>query len=136
MVHDVKYFVNKEKGIVVCKILNTQDDFLAYMAGSNNVIVENLWKTLYANPDFLMPKEFVGKAQVSSEDVFDEELGKQIAYSRAKHARDNSFFSRANAFASWLSKETEKIYSDLDRYGHRLSVNELYRTKKIAEKLQ
>jgi hypothetical protein len=136
MSHDVKYFIDKEKGIVVCKIMDTADDFLVFMAGSNNVLVNSLWKAMVNNPEFQMPREFVGKAQVSAEDVFDEELGKQIAYNRAKHLRDKSFFTHANAFAEWISKESSKVFDDLDRYGRRLTNNENYRTEKITEKLQ
>ena len=136
MMHDVKYFIDKEKGITICKIMNTQDDFISFLAGNDSPLLSEAWNLIYSNSDFTMPREFVGKAQLSAEDVYDEETGKALAYSRAKHLRDKSFFAHANLFANWLDKESNKIFNDIDRYGRRLQKNEEYRLEKLQEHLQ
>ena len=84
----------------------------------------------------LMPNSFVGVAQLGENDIWDEELGKQIAYQRAKQKRDASFFKRANMLVRLYERELDKLCNLFDAYGKRLSDNNEYREKKIAEKIQ
>ena len=136
--HKVQYFVNKEKGIVVARINNCKRDFFSFLFNSCN---QNALAYLAPFSDkeydqLLMPNSFVGVAQLGENDVWDEELGKQIAYQRAKQKRDASFFKRANMLVRLSERELDKLCNLFDAYGKRLSNNNEYREKKIAEKIQ
>lgn len=136
--HKVQYFVNKEKGIVVARINNCKRDFISFLFDYCNQ------NALPYHPQFsdkeynqlLMPNSFVGVAQLGENDIWDEELGKQIAYQRAKQKRDASFFKRANMIVRLYERELDKLCNLFDAYGKRLSNNNEYREKKIAEKIQ
>lgn len=133
--HKVQYFINKEKGIVVARINDCKEDFICFLK-------ETFWKNDFVNfhvksyDHFLMPNSFVGVAQLGENDVWDEELGKQIAYQRAKKKRDASFFKRVNMAVRWYERELDKLCDIFDAYGARLSNNASYRENKIAEKIQ
>ena len=136
--HKVQYFVNKEKGIVVARINNCKRDFFSFLVNSCN---QNALAYLAPFSDkeydqLLMPNSFVGVAQLGENDIWDEELGKQIAYQRAKQKRDASFFKRANMAVRLYERELDKLCNLFDAYGKRLSNNNEYREKKIAEKIQ
>lgn len=136
--HKVQYFVNKEKGIVVARINNCKRDFFSFLFNSCN---QNALAYLAPFSDkeydqLLMPNSFVGVAQLGENDIWDEELGKQIAYQRAKQKRDASFFKRANMAVRLYERELDKLCNLFDAYGKRLSNNNEYREKKIAEKIQ
>ena len=136
--HKVQYFVNKEKGIVVARINNCKRDFFSFLFNSCN---QNALAYLAPFSDkeydqLLMPNSFVGVAQLGENDIWDEELGKQIAYQRAKQKRDASFFKRANVAVRLYERELDKLCNLFDAYGKRLSNNNEYREKKIAEKIQ
>ena len=68
-----RYFVNNEKKIVVCKLENCE----------NSLNCDMNHKGWEVRDDFKIPDSFIGKAKCSSEDVFDVEIGKKIAYKRA-----------------------------------------------------
>ena len=132
--HKVQYFANKEKGIVVARINDCKRDFISFLFNScaQNVLA-------YRDKEYdqlLMPNSFVGVAQLGENDIWDEELGKQIAYQRAKQKRDASFFKRANMLVRLYERELDKLCNLFDAYGKRLSNNNEYREKKIAEKIQ
>lgn len=136
--HKVQYFVNKEKGIVVARINDCKRDFISFLFDSCN---QNAlaYHPLFSDKEYdqlLMPHSFVGVAQLGENDIWDEELGKQIAYQRAKQKRDASFFKRANMAVRLYERELDKLCNLFDAYGKRLSNNNEYREKKIAEKIQ
>lgn len=136
--HKVQYFVNKEKGIVVARINNCKRDFISFLFNScdQNALA---YHASFSDKDYdqlLMPNSFVGVAQLGENDIWDEELGKQIAYQRAKQKRDASFFKRANVAVRLYERELDKLCNLFDAYGKRLSNNNEYREKKIAEKIQ
>lgn len=132
--HKVQYFVNKEKGIVVARINDCKRDFISFLFDSCN---QNA--LAYRDKEYdqlLMPRSFVGVAQLGENDIWDEELGKQIAYQRAKQKRDASFFKRANMLVRLYERELDKLCNLFDAYGKRLSDNNEYRERKIMEKIQ
>lgn len=136
--HKVQYFVNKEKGIVVARINNCKRDFISFFFDYCNQN-ELAYHPSFSDKEYnqlLMPNSFVGVAQLGENDIWDEELGKQIAYQRAKQKRDASFFKRANMAVRLYERELDKLCNSFDAYGKRLSNNNEYREKKIAEKIQ
>lgn len=133
--HQVQYFVNKEDGIVVARINDCKRDFLSFFLDTNRMS-GSLPISDKEYDQLLMPNSFVGVARLGDDDVWDEELGKQIAYQRAKQKRDQSFFKRANMMMRWIERELDRLCDVFDAYGKRLSNNMEYRENKIMEKVQ
>lgn len=136
--HQVQYFTDKEKGIVVARINDCKRDFISFMI---DFCDKNALGFLAPFSDkeydqLLMPNSFVGISRLSENDIWDEELGKQIAYQRAKQKRDESFFKRANLVVRLYERELDKLCNLFDAYGARLSKNASYRENKIMEKIQ
>ena len=67
------YYINEEKGIVVCKLTGCWRGLACDMCK----------KGFPAHPDFEIVDEFVGKAKCSTDDTFNLEKGKKIAFKRA-----------------------------------------------------
>lgn len=74
----VEYFVNVEKGVVVCKLYDTQEGLLYDMARRN---IAPAHEDSYLTT--LISETFTGKAVCKPEDTFDAEKGKKIAYKKA-----------------------------------------------------
>lgn len=109
----VKYFVNEEKKIVVCKFI-----------GCGYALNHDMRLKGYpCHPDFEIDDVIIGKAKCSEEDTFDVEIGKKIAYKRAyaklveKKSKalsrfidaNNKFMADLNAIAGKMTK----VYSDI-----------------------
>ena len=136
--HQVQYFTDNEKGVVVARINGCKRDFISFLFDScaMNPLV---FQPPFSDKEYdqlLMPNSFVGVARLGESDIWDEELGKQIAYQRAKQKRDQSFFKRVNLAVHWYERELDKLCEIFDAYGKRLSDNTEYRESKIAEKIQ
>lgn len=106
----VRYFVNKEKGVVVCKLEDCYDSLIADMHIKGYPVDENLE----------IPNEFIGKAKCSPEDTFDENIGKNIAFNRAmiklnkaKKKMIESFLIGFEKFNLQLKKDAQGL---ADRY--------------------
>lgn len=73
-----EYFINTEKGVVVCKLHDTEEALLNDMVRNN---VAPAHEDAYINT--LIAETFIGKAVCKPEDTFDAEKGKLIAYKKA-----------------------------------------------------
>jgi serine/threonine protein kinase HipA of HipAB toxin-antitoxin module len=82
-----------------------------------------------------MPDRIVGVATCDENDEWNEEIGKAIAFSRAKYKLHNSFFKRANTFANECGQALNKLIDSLNDYGEQLSANAEKREKWITEKV-
>lgn len=72
---NVTYHINKDKGIVICRIYPGYDEMSILTATKESYI-----KSLFNRN----AKEFYsGKARCSEEDTFNEEYGKRLAYNKA-----------------------------------------------------
>lgn len=94
------YYVNKEKGIVVCKLTDCWCGLACDMHKKG-------WPV---HPDFEIADEFVGKAKCSTDDTFDIEKGKKIAFKRA-YAK----------FVTAKGKALRKFKTENDRAAARLN---------------
>lgn len=75
MSEPIKYFINKEKGIIVAVLEDCEDDFYDYMLTKDpafSILDEHL----------PMREKYIGKAKCCSSDNFDEEYGKELARTR------------------------------------------------------
>lgn len=104
--YTAKYFVNKEKGVVVCKLEDCFDSVIYDMHQKGWPFDENLE----------IPNTFTGKAKCSPEDTFNEDIGKRIALNRAliklntaKRRMLNSFITEAKKVHVMLENDVQKL---------------------------
>lgn len=130
---DCDFYVNEEKRTVVCvypkpdPIFNQRD--ASDMAA--NFIIDNfdfsdldLGDLVYKmTPKIRMPRYFTGKAICAPEDEWDEELGKKIAFARAKEKCYDSFFKRANLFVHTVTKRLGDAIDIFNNFGDKISAS-------------
>lgn len=118
---DCKFYVNEEEKTVVCVIPDTAfmlNDFVnENFKFSDFDINEALWCGCRS---YLMPCSFMGKAVCSADDEWNEELGKMIAFSRAKDKCYRSFFKRANALINTIDKRLNEMINVFNNMGDKL----------------
>ena len=128
---NVRFIIQPARRKVVCIISNTKhylDDFVD--------LWQNDWDVPWKVADILtMPDRFVGVATCDENDEWNEEIGKAIAFSRAKYKLHNSFFKRANTFVNECDRALSKLITSLNDYGEQLSANAEKREKWITEKV-
>ena len=127
---DCKFHIDEEKRVVICKIQNTLNFRVESLF--RDFVKENFsWKDiniLYAIDGKLldkiqMPRYFIGKAVCADEDEWDVELGKKIAYSRAKDKCYRSFFRRASLLIQTIDRRFEEMMDTFNALGSKLSDN-------------
>lgn len=137
---DCKFYMNPEAQTVVCVIPNTKYMVLDFIR--DNFIFSDI--DIYDSINFegerltealKMPNSFVGKARCVPEDEWNEELGKMIAYSRAKDKCYKSFFKRANMFVQTVDRRLGDMIEMFNDFGLKLDAKKEALEAKIDEKL-
>lgn len=133
--NDCKFYVDEEKRVVVCVITG-----VSHLV---NDFVEDIWNDdvnfdisypLYKKLE--MPNTFIGKAVCAAEDEWDVEMGKKIAYSRAKEKVYTSFFKRANLFAQTIDLRLNELVNRFNALGEAVSDNKAKLDSEIADYLK
>lgn len=132
--HHVRYHIDEGKREITATILGTRDDFINFLKELDFWGIFSF--TVSQCKKLEMPSAFVGKSRCDVNDTWDVELGKKIAYDRAKKNRDRSFFKRANTYANFVATKQDQVFNLIDGYGEKLSINQDYRAKKIGEQIQ
>lgn len=134
---DCRFFVDEERRTVVCVIENTGNlvkDFFdterAVWDDSPNQLV-HIFPNYRLSHKLEMPDRFVGKAVCAPEDEWNEEAGRLIAFDRAKHKLNVSFFKRAQLFVDMVDEAFTKMVATVNKYGERLSIGENRRQEHI-----
>ena len=129
-----RFIINSDKRKVVCILNNTAPMFLFYaqenlpittFCDTGNEETSRLYNRL------LMPNKFVGIATCSTDDEFDVEKGKLVAFSRAKDKLHASFFKRANLYINSIDAMLNRSIDSINRYGEKLEANSERRHNKI-----
>ena len=119
---DCRFYVDEEARTVVCVIPNTKNmvnDFIwDHFQWSDVNMSDALDYTL--RRQIKMPKSFMGKAVCAPEDEWDEELGRMIAFSRAKDKCYKSFFKRANMFVQTVDRRLGDMIEAFNDFGLKL----------------
>ena len=149
---DCKFYVDKEARTIVCVIPDviSKGDRNYYTCDMVKDFIEDNFRfndiDLYEACQFWaydkrfsdaikMPRSFIGKAVCAEEDEWDEDLGKLIAYSRAKEKCYKSFFKRANLFVRTLDGRLGDAIQSFNNFGLALENNRDGINQKIDEKL-
>lgn len=82
-----------------------------------------------------MPGTFMGKAVCSPDDEWNEEIGKMIAFSRAKDKCYKSFFKRANHFIQTIDRRLGDMIEKFNDFGMKLEDKRVGLEQKINEKI-
>ena len=134
---DCKFYVNEAERTVVCVIPNTEymlNDFISEHFSFNDCDIE---EALYmSRGSYRMPKSFMGKAVCSKEDEWDEELGRMIAFSRAKDKCYKSFFRRANTLINTFDGRLGDMIMAFNTMGAKLDAKRNQLEHMIEERTQ
>ena len=122
---DCRFHINEDARTIICVIPNTEDLFVDFISENfqfsdiNMYDVIDFWNKRFMH-EIRMPKSFIGKAKCSEEDNWDIELGKMIAFSRAKDKCYKSFFRRANKFVQTIDRRLGDMITVFNDFGVRL----------------
>ena len=109
---NVHYDVDSKRRTVTCTITNTDVMLRKFMGfacfGHNSMHIDDLIQ---------MPPKFVGTAKCDPRDEWNEEVGKLIAFSRAKYKCQSSFFKHARAVIDAMDKQLDFYVKQLNKYG-------------------
>ena len=145
---DCKFYVDKEARTVVCVIPSIiakdeeeetiirhmlQDFVKSNFEWNDFDVYDGLRYGFYEKLE--LPSSFMGKAVCAQGDEWDEELGKMIAFSRAKHKCYNSFFKRANLLVQTLDRRLGDMITAFNDLGLKLTDRHDALQDKINEKM-
>lgn len=136
MLIEKNYFVNKEKGVVVCKLSNIRQDIDVELDKHSiyvhPMILDNL---LYDINDFV-----IGKAVCSKEDMekglFDEPIGRSIAYRRAQIKLARLKFRLYNRLRKDIQKNAAALLKDTSILTEKYSIMHDNADEALAKAIQ
>jgi len=141
-VDDAKFFIDEEKKTVVCVIEGTRNLFWDFVSTNFRISPDcdesyNCFNHINGcasilDAKMLMPNRFVGIAKCGENDVWDEDIGRTIAFSRAKNNLITSFFKRAQTYVNYLDKWLNEAIDTLNKLGEKLTENSKKREEYIA----
>lgn len=120
---DCRFYVNEAERTIVCVIPKTRDmlyDYIYEHFSFNDFDMYRGMDYRLEEKVINMPSSFMGKAVCSAEDEWNEELGRKIAFSRAKDKCYRSFFKRANTFINALDRRMGDMIESFNSLGKQL----------------
>lgn len=119
---DCRFYVNEDEKVVVCVIPNTSHMVMDFIWDNFNWADINMSDAIdyRLRKEIRMPNSFMGKAVCAPEDEWNEELGKMIAFSKAKDKCYKSFFKRANSFVQTIDQRLGDMIESFNNFGMKL----------------
>lgn len=102
---EVRYYINKDKRTVVCKIIGCCDIALRRL---DKFAPHFDYYYRYIG-EYDIPDEFYGTAKCAPEDEWDEEYGKKLALTRAKQKRGKAVNAMLNRCLRIMAEEMDNI---------------------------
>ena len=131
---DVTYVVRPEQKKVIAYIEGTQWMFTDFV-NENYPSAPIFWCDEPLEEKLKMPARFVGISTCGPDDVWDENVGRLIAFDRMKDNLNKSFFKRANTFVAEMEKRLDIFCDRVNGYGEKLEHNMNRRKAVIAKVL-
>lgn len=131
---DVTYVVRPEQKKVIAYIEGTQWMFTDFV-NENYPGSYVFWCNEPLENKLKMPNKFIGVATCGPDDVWDENVGRLIAFDRMKDNLNKSFFKRANTFVAEMEKRLDIFCERVNGYGEKLEHNMNRRKAVIAKVL-
>lgn len=119
---DCRFYVDESAQTIICVIPNTKymvEDFI-----HDRLNFPELDFPFYGKlrKNMRMPASFMGKAVCAPEDEWDEELGRKIAFAKAKNKCYKSFFKRANLFVQAVDRRLGDMINTFNDFGLKLEM--------------
>jgi hypothetical protein len=130
---DVTYVTRPEQKKVIAYIEGTKWMFTDFV-NENYPGAHVFWCDEPLEAKLEMPNKFVGVATCGPDDVWDENVGRLIAFDRMKDNLNKSFFKRANTFVAEMEKRLDIFCERVNGYGMKLETN-MNRRKEIINKI-
>ena len=113
---DCKFYVNKEKGTIACVINIVDDRPIQYAA--HNFLSELEYNGIQIWPQIKskLRTSYVGLAKCSPQDEWNEEIGRKIAFARAKIAFYKDFFRVFREYLMRLNdaaRKADEVYTTI-----------------------
>ncbi len=120
----IEYYVNEDKHKVVCVLSETKNDFIDLFYNKCIVMFDDHHKGR-------MPDSFAGVATCAPTDNWNIELGKKVAYNKAKNKYDRAFFQAAQEVMDIGYRSLDNFADRLDAMGDKFVKNRMYRIRTI-----
>lgn len=130
---DVTYVVRPEQKKVIAYIEGTKWMFTDFV-NENYPGAHVFWCDEPLEAKLEMPNKFIGVATCGPNDVWDENIGRLIAFDRMKENLNKSFFKRANTFVAEMERRLDLFCERANAYGTKLETN-MNRRKEIIAKV-
>jgi hypothetical protein len=119
---DCRFYVDEVERVIVCVIPHTERMLREFIQDHFrwNDIDMDFAIGYHFESKLCMPNSFMGKAVCAEEDEWNEELGKKIAFSRAKDKCYKSFFKRANLLVQTLDRRLGDMIEAFNDFGLKL----------------
>lgn len=133
---DCRFYVNEAERTVVCVIPDTSRMIMDFIWDNFNWSDVNMSDSISYNlrKNIRMPNSFMGKAVCAPEDMWDEETGRMIAFSKAKDKCYKSFFKRANLFVQTVDQRLGDMIEAFNDFGMKLENKREILQKQIDER--
>ena len=131
MSYKVNYIVKKDERVVVCVINGTKRYFSDYI---NTRLHQQDYLNSYMvciKDKYGLKNSYSGIARCAPGDEWNEELGRKIAFNKAKEKLNNAFFKRAKTYVNEVDNEFNQLIGIINNYGARLAVDAYTRSKEI-----
>ena len=129
---DARFIVDEKNKVVVCVIENTSDLFVDFVYQNFRISTDcdvdyarfhhHNFKNLFIDK-LTMPNKFVGVARCGEDDEWNEDIGRLIAFSRAKDSLLKSFYKRAQTYLNTLDTWLAEAVDTLNNLGEKLESN-------------
>lgn len=113
------FITHRENNKTICIIDKTRYMFIDFM--EDNLPIFNLDRKF--EKELEMPDRFIGIATCSKDDEWNEDVGRAIAFSRAKDKLNRSFFKRANTYIKTLDDRIDQSVTTINAYGDKVAFN-------------
>ncbi len=135
MGYKVQYIVKKDERVVICVINGTKDYFCDYM--SNRLGQQDyLDRIAFCIEDkYDLKNSYSGVARCAPGDEWNEELGRKIAFNKAKEKLNSAFFKRAKTYVNEVDNRFNQLIGVINNYGSRLADDAEKREKEIEQML-
>jgi len=135
MSYKVQYIVKEDERVVICVINGTKNYFSDYM--SHRLCQQNYLDNIavYVEGKYNLKNSYSGVARCAPGDEWNEELGRKIAFNKAKEKLNSAFFKRAKTYVNEVDNWFNQLVGVINNYGSRLADDAAKREKEIEQML-
>ena len=126
----VKYVFVPQARLVKCILSDTRCEAIDVL---ENMGCDGPWCGFPWDENYELPNQFVGVAHCAENDVWNPEIGKRVAYDKARAKLDRSLFKRLQHYVDEQEKSLDEVVFRINALGRKLSMSAQHRTDRINE---